>query len=438
MLRHHIEAESARHCQMYLGRFPCPCPPLRGERNSIASMVAIMETRWHSEGMVAQEVGVRIAELRAAKGMTGSQLGAALGLTKSQMSKIENGSRKLDIGELAVVADVLEVTLAEVLGVNRMGPLALAARVMTAPATDETARARRRVRQVLETEAALADATGLRPLEPSAAGLRVLERAHQEGLTTGSPVEAGIRLAQIVREELGLGVAPVGDLPALCERHFGLNTVTWPTGKDVSGLCAHGADIAVVLVSSSFPRGHQRFTTAHELDHHILKDPREVIVESDVFAVNSPSERRANAFAAALLMPTEGLRAVVADRKIDESVLTELMHEFDVSFTALLYQLADRSVRLLSAGERDVWKARTATSVLRAGGDLNPQEWTAPSEERRIPPRLWAAAQQGYRNGRVGLGVLSSLLDQDADELYLELVEAEIMPPAVRDDLADL
>ncbi|MEV4622576.1 ImmA/IrrE family metallo-endopeptidase [Asanoa sp. NPDC049573] len=400
--------------------------------------VAILETSWQSGFMAGKEVGARIAELRAARGMTGTQLGVALGLSKSQMSKIENGSRKLDVGELAVVADVLEVTLAEILGLNRKGPLALAARVMNAPTTDETAPARRRVRQVLETEAALADATGLRPLEPSAAGRRVLELARAESVTTASSPEEGVRLAQIVRAEIGLGFAPVADLAALCERHFGLNAVTWPIGKTVSGLCAHGADIAVVLVSSSYPRGHQRFTAAHELAHHILGDPREVIVESDVFAATSPVERRANAFAAALLMPTEGLRAVVAGRKIDEGVLTELMHEFEVSYTALLHGLADRRVGLLSAAERDEWRARSVTSVLRVGGDTNPQAWTDASCERRIPPRLWASAQQGYRNGRVGLGVLSSLFDKDADELYIELVDAEILPPAVRDDLADL
>jgi Zn-dependent peptidase ImmA (M78 family) len=370
--------------------------------------------------------------------MTGTELGEVLGLTKSQVSKIENGTRKLDVGELAVVAEVLGVTLAEVLGVNRKGPLALAARVMSAPAKDETSAARRRVRQVLETEAALADATGLRPLAPSAAAATVAERARSESLTDKPAAAAGSRLAEIAREELGLGTAPVADLPALCERHFALNAVTWPIDKAVSGLCAEGADIAVVLVNSSFSRGHQRFTGAHELAHHMLDDPREVIVESDVFVANSPSERRANAFAAALLMPAQGLCEVVADRKIDEAVLTELMHEFDVSYAALIYRLADRGVGLLNTTEKAGWLARSVTGVLRVGGDLDPQLWTTADLGKRIPPRLWASAQQGYRDGRVGLGVLSSLLDEDADELYLRLVEAEILPPAVRDDLADL
>jgi Zn-dependent peptidase ImmA (M78 family)/DNA-binding XRE family transcriptional regulator len=388
--------------------------------------------------MSGQTVGARIAELRAARGMTGTELGEVLGLTKSQVSKIENGTRKLEVGELAVVAEALGVTLAEVLGVSRKGPLALAARVMSAPARDETLVARRRVRQVLETEAALADATGLRPLTRSTAAKTVTERATAEALTDMAGAAAGSRLAEIVREELGIGSAPIADLPALCERHFALNAVTWPVDKAVSGLCAQGADIAVVLVSSSFPRGHQRFTGAHELAHHILDDPREVIVESDVFTASSPAERRANAFAAGLLMPVQGLREVIAGRKIDEAVLTELMHEFDVSYAALIYRLADRGVGLLNTTEKDAWLARSVTGVLRVGGDLEPQQWTTPNEEKRIPPRLWAAAQQGYRDGRVGLGVLGSLLDEDADELYLRLVAAEILPPAVRDDLADL
>ena len=388
--------------------------------------------------MTGHSVGARIAALRQARGMTGTALGEALGLTKSQVSKIENGTRKLDVGELAVVAEILGATLPELLGVNRRGPLALAARVMSAPAKDDTAPARRRVRQVLETEAALTDATGLRPLERSAAGTAIIDRARSESLTEGSPGTAGARLAQIVRDELGLGYAPVADLPALCERHFGLNTVTWPIGKAVSGLCAHGADIALVLVSSSFPRGHQRFTGAHELAHHLLDDPREVIVESDVFVANTAPERRANTFAAELLMPTKGLCEVVADRPIDKAVLTELMHEFEVSYTALLYRLADRGVGLLTVAERDKWLDCSVTAVLRAGGDLEPQQWTTADELRRIPPRLWAAAQHGYRTGRVGLGVLSSLLDQDADDLYLRLAEADIVPPAVNDDLADL
>jgi Zn-dependent peptidase ImmA (M78 family)/transcriptional regulator with XRE-family HTH domain len=388
--------------------------------------------------MSEKSVGERIAALRAVRGLTGEQLGHVLGLTKSQVSKIENGTRKLDISEVALVADALGVTLAEVLGVERKGGLALAARVMAAPGQDETASARRRVRQVLEAEAALGDAVGLLPARPSAAGTAVLERIRVKGFADVVTAAGGARLAEIVREELGLGRAPIGDLPALVERHFGLGAVTWPVGKSVSGLCAHGGDVAVMLISSSFPVGHQRFTAAHEIAHHLLVDPREVIIESDVFAVNTPPERRANAFAAALLMPADGLREVVNDRPVDEAALAELMREFGVSYTALLYRLADPAVRLMSPADRDNWLQHAPTSVLRAAGDPAPAELTWPDDARRVPPRLLAAAQQGYQNGRIGLGLLAALLDEEAEPLYTRLAGEGIMPPAVHDDMADL
>ena len=388
--------------------------------------------------MVEQSVGERIAALRSARGMSGERLGALLGLTKSQVSKVENGTRKLDVSEVALVADALGVTLAEVLGVARKGSLALAARVMSEPQQAETLSARRRVRQVLEVEAALADAVGLMPARPSVAGAGFMAEVRAVAVPANASVHHGAQLADEVRDALGLGRAPIADLAALCERHFALSVLLWPIGKSVSGLCAHGDGVALSLVSTSFPPGHQRFTLAHELAHHILDDPREVIIESDLFAMGTPVEKRANAFAAALLMPADGLREVVADRKINASVLAELMREFKVSYRALLFRLADKSVRLLAPDSRDVWLDRTATSVLREAGDVNPAELTFSDEERRVPARLWQAAQHGYEGGRVGIGVLSALLDEDAEILFTRLAAAGCCPPIMRDDLDDL
>jgi transcriptional regulator with XRE-family HTH domain len=388
--------------------------------------------------MIEGAVGARIAALRGARGMTGEQLGAAIGLTKSQVSKIENGTRSLDVSEVALVADALGATLAEILGVERSGVLALAARVMNEVTGTEALPARRRVRQVLEAESALANAVGLMPARPSEAGASVMAMARAERSSTGSAVSRGTRLAAHVRAALGLGRAPIADLAALCERHFGLEVLSWPTGKAVSGLCAHGDGVALSFVSTSFPVGHQRFTAAHELAHHILGDPREVIVESDLFAVQAPAEQRANAFAAALLMPADGLREVVARRPVDAVVLAELMREFVVSYRALLFRLADQSVRLLTRAQRDAWLERTPTNVLQEAGDLRPAELTSPNQAKRVPARLWQAAQHGYQSGRVGVGLLSALLDEEAEDVFTRLASDGIRPPMVHDDLADL
>ncbi|HUY52480.1 MAG TPA: XRE family transcriptional regulator [Streptosporangiaceae bacterium] len=385
-------------------------------------------------------LGARIAALREARGMTGEELGAALGLSRSQVSKVEHGTRRLDVSEVAAVADALEASLAEVLGVERSGSLALAARVMAAPQADDTLPSRRRLRQLLEADASLVSATGLRESRPTQSGRDVLSLIKDQGIPSGrAPWRDGEDLAVLVRQGLGLGRGPIADVAELAERHFGLDVLAWPTGTAVSGLCAHGHGVAMVLISTSFPRGHQRFTAAHELAHHLLRDPREIVIDSDLYDGGNPMEKRANAFAAALLMPADGLRDVIAGRPIDETVLTELMRHFGSSFSALLYRLASSSAGLLSTRMRDVWLQEPASSVLRAANDPAPAELTVPDESRRIPPRLWRAAQAGYQDGRVGIGTLAALADEDAEQLFLRLAANDVRPPLpADDDLHDL
>jgi Zn-dependent peptidase ImmA (M78 family)/transcriptional regulator with XRE-family HTH domain len=389
--------------------------------------------------MTGNELGARIAALREARGMTGEELGAALGLSRSQISKIEHGTRRLDVSEIAQIADVFEVTLAEVLGVERSGSLALAARVMTAPPADGTLPARRRMRQLLEAEASLAAATGLRASRLTASGRDVLAVIRDQGFPSGRvPWQDGEQLADTVRRGLGLGRAPVADIAELAEQHFGIDVLAWPAGTAVSGLCAHGEGVAMMVVSTGFPRGHQRFTAAHELAHHLLLDPREIVIDADLYA-STPAEKRANAFAAALLMPADGLRDVVAGGPVDETALAGLMRHFGVSYSALVYRLASSSVGLLTARARDAWLAEPVHAVLRAANDPAPAELTTADESKRIPPRLWRAAQAGYQTGRVGIGTLAALADEDAEQLFVRLAADGVRPPLPSDDdLRDL
>lgn len=135
--------------------------------------------------MDTSELGARIAALREARGMTGGELGAALGISRSQVSKVEHGTRRLDVSEVAAIADALEVSLAEVLGVERSGSLALAARVMAAPQADDTLPPRRRMRQLLEVEANLISATGLPESRPTLSGKEVLTLIKDQGIPSG-------------------------------------------------------------------------------------------------------------------------------------------------------------------------------------------------------------------------------------------------------------
>jgi transcriptional regulator with XRE-family HTH domain len=388
--------------------------------------------------MEAAAVGARMAKLREARGMTGTQLGRALGLSKSQISKIESGARRIDVSELAEMADVLGVTLGELLGTPRSRSLALAARVMTQPTDGADLDARRRLRQLLEAESVLGGVCGLRPAMPSVAGIAALERVEAEGLsrTRGSARATGERLAEVVREELGLGRAPLADIAELAERHLGVDVALWPVGDAVSGLCAHGDGVATILVNSQFSAGHERFSAAHELAHHLLSDPREVVIEANLYETSSPAEVRANAFAAAFLMPADSARELIGVAGVDAEVLGELLRHFRVSYQALVHRLW--TLAIISRADAESWLAESATAALCAAGDSNPHELTGPTLTRRIPTRLWRAALEGYQSGQVGIGVLAGLADTDAETLYAKLAADGIVPPTVVDDLADI
>jgi transcriptional regulator with XRE-family HTH domain len=402
-------------------------------------IVSLLETALYTCAVDEKALGARIAALREARGLTGQELGDALGFSRSQVSKIEHGTRRLEVSELAVIADALEVSLAEVLGVEPSTSLALAARVMAVPHPDDTMPSRRRMRQLLEAEATLVSATGLAESRPTPSGRDVLELIAREGIPSSrAPWQDGEALAGLVRDGLGMGRAPIADVADLAERHFGLDVLAWPTGTGVSGLCAHGRGVVMMLVSTAFTRGHQRFTAAHELAHHLLRDPREVVIDSGLYDGSNPMEKRANAFAAALLMPADGLRDVIAARAIDAAVLTGLMRHFGVSYSALLYRLASPSVGVLGVEARDAWLQRPVSAVLRSANDPAPEELTIADESKRIPARLWRSAQAGYQSGRVGIGTLAALADEEPGQLFVRLAASDIKPPAPADDLADL
>lgn len=60
-------------------------------------------------------IGNRIRSIRKSKGLTGSDLGKLLNLSQQHISRIENGSVKLNIEQLQRITDVLVVPLYNIL-----------------------------------------------------------------------------------------------------------------------------------------------------------------------------------------------------------------------------------------------------------------------------------------------------------------------------------
>jgi Zn-dependent peptidase ImmA (M78 family)/transcriptional regulator with XRE-family HTH domain len=380
----------------------------------------------------AVQVGARVATARKQRGMTGTELGEMVGLRKDQISKIESGRRRLDISELPRVAAALGVTVRSLIGQAERPALTIAGRLAADAGPDAMRSVRRRARQLFEIDDLLTQVTGMPPARPSPQGLRVVEQARATFPTRprskANAQRQGRELADLTRRELDLGSDALGDIAGLIEQHFAVDVALSPLGTDVDGVCVHSAAVALILASTDSSDGRVRFTLAHELGHHLLGDPREVIeeVERDMFADNVV-ERRASAFAGHFLMPERGIRSVLAwlgeePNSLSERAVIALMEHFGVSMAALIYQL--NIIGVLSYEDGQKLRSRGVASLVERHRDVAPSgAATTIRHIRRPPERLTRWALAAAREQRLGLSVVASLLERDDDEqLWREIM----------------
>lgn len=166
-----------------------------------------------------------------------------------------------------------------------------------------------------EFQRALRDIADLeRKLESSRPVLPVIPKDLKRGLHPGES------LARAVRKELGLGNEPIPSMVELLE-HLGVCVLWVSTAeRSLDGACARLPlpGVLVVLDEGSPSPWRTRATLAHELCH-LLFD-----LGADRSVLLSPShargqaleelERTAKAFAAHLLVPTDGMKSAVGSR----------------------------------------------------------------------------------------------------------------------------
>jgi Zn-dependent peptidase ImmA (M78 family) len=103
----------------------------------------------------------------------------------------------------------------------------------------------------------------------------------------------------------------------------------------------HG-ESAVIGVNANHAKVRQRFSVAHELGHFVMDEEAQHFVEFDPQSAGDPphykweKERRANVFAAELLMPADRVRADAGSYS-----LSRLARRYDVSDAAMGFRLAN-------------------------------------------------------------------------------------------------
>ena len=271
---------------------------------------------------------------------------------------------------------------------------------------------------------------------------------------TGEAVTQAEHVAEQERRRLGIETMPITDIDELLATQG-----IWVAGTDlpdkVSGLFWHHRSLGLaILVNARHVRARRRFSYAHEYGHALMdRDRLEPLNVSSASNASDTIEKRANAFAAAFLMPKTGVSEflqamdkgqpskceqsifdVANDSRIDTQWrsspgsqtitykdVASLANHFGVSYQAAVYRL--RSLSFLSQKECSelLQQEEVGRSYLRLLGmdkDLNEPD-DPKVQKRELRSQIISLAIEAYRREFLSRGQLLDLGDD------LELAEDE-------------
>jgi Zn-dependent peptidase ImmA (M78 family)/transcriptional regulator with XRE-family HTH domain len=354
------------------------------------------------------EIATRIRKLLSAQGVEQRALAAAIDLDPSAMSRALSGQRDFKSVEIAHIAHELGVPVGYLLEETprELDEVRLAARVqpMQNPAVEK---AIERANLLVSVARLLPEAGGQAQLDD----LIELPQAN-------NPWEQGEELAKRVRARMNnrTGVLPSSPekLASLLEEGLGIDVAMEPLPHGLDGLSIACDSLQLALVSTYSAVPRQRWTIAHELGHLVAGDAQELRVDENLFSSRSKEETRANAFAAAFLLPEDDIKASWARSNKSVDAVAELLETYGVSLDALAFRL--HNVGSVNAEGRDRIRA-----MWRGMGRVR-SEATAERETARVPGHLTQRAIDAYVHGRLGVRPLAALLRLDADE-FLDLMQ---------------
>lgn len=253
-------------------------------------------------------IGNRLRAARANCNKTQDEAAKALGIGRTAIIAIENGDRPPTLEELHAFARLYGRPVAEFL--DEKPEDVLVALLRATPELLDGDQAQREIMRHVAICRAGADLERL-----MGTNVRRAPPAYDLPAPT-SVVEAldqGDIVARQERQRLGIGDNPISDMADLLT-----STGIWASGSqlpgEMSGLFLRHPSIGmVVLVNYNHGRARKRFSYAHEFGHALLD-------RSDTATVSTQRNRtelrevRANAFAAAFLLPAAGVRRFLAGR----------------------------------------------------------------------------------------------------------------------------
>lgn len=324
-----------------------------------------------------QDLGQRLRRAREAIGLTQEAVARHLDLSRSSVAQMELGKRAVSGLELDRLAYLYGRDLRDFLApvfdpeASLMALFRAAAEAGGDQVLEAASRCIALTREMIHLEELLA-------LDRAQLGVPAYPASSPK--TRWQAIQQGTQAAQEERRRLGLGMLPSGDVADLLESQ-GVRTLLVDLPEDISGLTLMDPGLGLAVAANR--RHHllrRRFSWVHEYAH-VLFDRRQKGTLSRTADREVLTEVRANAFAAAFLLPAEGVQQFLTELGkgqssrehwdvFDETSVVSaegrreprsqnvqiydvalLAHHFEVSRTAALYRL--RNLKLIAQRELD-------------------------------------------------------------------------------------
>lgn len=401
-------------------------------------------------------LGARLRAARERRGLSQQAVADILGLPRTAVTNMETGNRTVSTLELTHLSEIYGHSAAFLRGEDE-------------PADEDISvvlhRALPEMGQAPEIDRAV---THIVDLCREGAGLRdMLGQATEQSIpdysarmrSSGDAIHQGQQVAQEERRRLGLGNSPLDNVAGMIA-----NQGIWSAATDLpdslSGFFVKHPSIGLaILVNDRHWPVRRRFSYAHEYAHALF-DRQAPVTTTRQENSSELIERRANAFAAAFLMPPEGVgeqlaqldkgrpsrqAQVIFDVANNASMESEirprpgsqvityqdaaaLARHFGVSYEAAVWRL--KSLGHIGQGETDALieqkdVGKRYIKLLGFWDILDEGDQPKPAEVE-LRNQLARLALEAYRQGEISRGRVSEIsrkLDIDPAEM-VELAEA--------------
>lgn len=379
------------------------------------------------------ELGHRIRQAREKANLSQEAVAQHLGLSRSAISLIEAGRRKIDSLELRSFSQLVDKSIIFFLEEEESIETddSLPSQVLfSANQVVDISRDRDQIEHFCEFHARYSHLARL-------IGKQLGPFSDQPLYNIYKPTPAAARwMANKERARLGLPVSsPVRDMQSLLEAE-GVRIMAWPlTTAKLGGCFIFSKSLgSFVLVKSNIGKaptspGMINFVLAHEYCHHLIHRQQQGITCDPSRSYRRPEEYFAQWFAANFLMPEEALVPKLngylesSEGNITPEIVMNLAIDFRVSYEAMLNRMADRTVGLIDQEARQSFKQIRPTELAFKLGRSIPRLYIP-----YLPKEYREMAFEAYETEAISLAKLAEVLEVPLEDAQAELEQRKVPP----------